>query len=161
MPAEPGQSERCDYEYKRNGTANLFVSVAPQAGWRHVEVTERRTKLDYAERMRDLVDVHFPDADMVRVVLDNLNTHRPAALYEAFAPAEARRVLRRPEWTLTIRLRMPSGFWVEYPVRSLPFVGTMVCHQTSVGVFPRAAFSAPTRPGAMYGIRSISSKLNV
>ena len=109
IPPEPGKPERCDYEYKRNGTANLFVSVAPKAGWRHVEVTERKTKLDFAACMRDLVDVHFPDADVVRVVLDNLSTHRPAALYEAFAPAEARRILRRLELHYTPK----HGSWLN------------------------------------------------
>jgi transposase len=97
LPMAPGNPERVDYEYERNGTANLFLVTEPLTGWRHVDVTDRRTKHDFARQMRDLVDRHFPDATTIRVVLDNLNTHTPAALYEAFAPAEARRVLRKLE----------------------------------------------------------------
>jgi hypothetical protein len=98
LPMAPGRPERCDYEYERRGTANLFLVCQPLTGWRHVDVTDRRTKDDFAHQMRDLVDRHFPDADRIRVVLDNLNTHTPGALYEAFAPAEARRVLRKLEF---------------------------------------------------------------
>jgi hypothetical protein len=98
LPMAPGRPERVDYEYERKGTVNLFLVCQPLAGWRHVEVTERRTKHDFAQQMRELVDRHFPDARTVRVVLDNLNTHTPAALYEAFPPAEARRVLRKLEF---------------------------------------------------------------
>jgi hypothetical protein len=101
LPLEPGSPERFDYEYERRGTANLFLLCQPLAGWRHVEVTERRTKFDFAQQMRALVDRHFPDAERIRVVLDNLNTHTPAALYEAFAPAEARRILRKLEFHST------------------------------------------------------------
>lgn len=101
LPAKPGQPERFDYEYKRNGTRNLFVFFQPLAGQRHVLITERRTKLDYAEAMRCLVDEILPEAEMVVVVQDNLNTHTPAALYEAFAPAEAKRILDRLEFHYT------------------------------------------------------------
>jgi hypothetical protein len=101
LPMAPGRPERVDYEYERNGTANLFLLCQPLRGWRHVDVTERRTKDDFARQMRDLVDRHFPDATVIRVVLDNLNTHTPAALYEAFPPAEARRVLRKLEFHYT------------------------------------------------------------
>jgi hypothetical protein len=101
LPMEPGQPERFDYEYERRGTANLFLLCQPLAGWRHVEVTDRRTKHDFALQMRALVDRHFPDAERIRVVLDNLNTHTPAALYEAFAPAEARRILKKLEFHYT------------------------------------------------------------
>ena len=97
----PGKPERVDYEYERKGTANLFLVTEPLTGWRHVDVTDRRTKHDFAQQMRDLVDRHFPDATKIRVVLDNLNTHTRAALYEAFAPAEARRVLRKLEFHFT------------------------------------------------------------
>jgi len=96
--AEPGLPARYDYEYKRNGTANLFVMVDRHRCWRHVEVTERRTKGDFAKQMRDLVEVHYPKAGKIRVVLDNLCTHKAAALYEAFPAAEARRILRRLEF---------------------------------------------------------------
>jgi hypothetical protein len=101
LPMVPGTPERVDYEYERRGTANLFLVTEPHTGWRHVDVTDRRTKHDFAQQMRDLVDRHFPHATTVRVVLDNLNTHTPAALYEAFAPAEARRLLRELEFHYT------------------------------------------------------------
>jgi hypothetical protein len=95
LPAGPGQVLRYDYEYRRNGTRNLFLFFQPLAGWRHIEVTERRTKLDFAHQMRWLADVAFPDAEYIDVILDNLNTHTYAALYEAFEPAEARRLARK------------------------------------------------------------------
>lgn len=101
LPMQPGQPARCDYEYARNGTANLFLLCQPLGGWRHVEVTDRRTKHDFALQLRALVDRHFPDAELIRVVLDNLNTHTPAALYEAFPPAEARRIVRKLEFHYT------------------------------------------------------------
>jgi transposase len=95
MPAKPGQVQRYDYEYRRNGTRNLFLFFEPLAGRRHIAVTERRTKLDFAHQMRWLVDVAYPDAACIDVVLDNLNTHTYGALYEAFEPAEARRIARK------------------------------------------------------------------
>jgi len=98
VPAQPGQRERYDYEYRRNGTVNLFVTFDPRRGWRNVKVTDRRAAVDYAYCMRELVDVHYPDAACIRVVQDNLSIHKPGALYEAFAPAEARRILRRLEF---------------------------------------------------------------
>lgn len=101
IPMKPGQVRRFDYEYQRNGTANLFVFVDANRSWREVKVTQRRTSLDFAECMRDLVDVHYPDAELIRVVLDNLSTHRAKNLYEAFAPEEARRILRRLEFHYT------------------------------------------------------------
>jgi transposase len=101
IPAEPGHPERVDHEYRRNGTVNLFVTVASGFPWRNVKVTDQRTNVDFAECMRDLVDIHFPLAPKIRVVLDNLNTHKPASLYEAFAPEEARRILRRLEFHFT------------------------------------------------------------
>src|SRR6266850_4192765 len=98
IPPEPGQLERYDYEYRRNGTVNLFVVLDVNRPWRKVKVTERRTAKDYAQCMRELVDVHYPDAECIRVVQDNLSTHTAGALYEAFAPAEARRILQRLEF---------------------------------------------------------------
>jgi transposase len=95
VPAAPGQPERFDYEYRRNGTANLFVFLDAHRPWRAVKVTDRRTGRDFAACMRDLVDVHYPEAKQIRVVLDNLSTHSAGALYEAFPACEARRVLRR------------------------------------------------------------------
>lgn len=100
-PAGPGRPARVDYEYERNGTANLFVVVDPNAGRRHVAVTERRTKADFARQMKALCDDLYPDADRVRVVLDNLNTHTAGALYETFEPAEARRLAAKLEFHYT------------------------------------------------------------
>lgn len=98
LPAQAGQPQRFAYEYERNGTRNLFLFVEPQAGRRHVHVTEHRTKLDFAHAMQWLVDQGYPEADVIRVVLDNLNTHTIASLYEAFEPAEARRIARKLEF---------------------------------------------------------------
>lgn len=103
IPAEPGKPRRVDYEYVRNGTANVFMFLDVHRPWRHAKVTDRRASGDFAECMRELVDVHYPTADLVRVVLDNLSTHTPAALYETFEPAEARRILRRIEFHYTPR----------------------------------------------------------
>lgn len=93
--------ERFDYEYERRGTANVFMLVAPRLGWRQVNVTARRTRVDFAHQMRALVDDYFPQAATIRVGLDNLNTHHPASLYEAFAPEEAKRILDRLEFRHT------------------------------------------------------------
>jgi hypothetical protein len=101
LPTAPGQPKGEDYEYERLGVCSLFVFCEPLSGWRHVEVTDRRTKKDWAERMRDLVDIHFPEAKKIRVVLDNLNTHTGSSLYEAFGPEEARRILERLEFHYT------------------------------------------------------------
>jgi hypothetical protein len=95
LPARPGQAQRFDYEYRREGTCNLFLFFSPDTAWREVKVTQRRTALDFAHCMRELVDVHFPEAEVVRVVLDNLNTHTPASLYQAFPAEEARRITER------------------------------------------------------------------
>jgi len=109
LPAQPGQPERYDYEYVRNGVANLFMFFAPFHNWRHVKVTERRTKADWAYCMRDLVDVYFPDAPCIVVVEDHLNTHNPAALYEVFPPAEAKRILDR----LQLHYTPKHGSWLN------------------------------------------------
>jgi transposase len=101
FPARPGQLERYEYEYRRNGTVNLFVFLDVHRPWRKVKVTERRAAADFAACMRELTDIHFPEAEQIRVVLDNLSTHTPAALYSALPPAEARRVLRRLEFHYT------------------------------------------------------------
>jgi transposase len=101
IPAEPGKLRRYDYEYVRNGTSNVFMFVDVNRPWRHAKVTDRRTAADFADCMRDLVDEHYPDAERIRVVLDNLSTHSPAALYERFPPAEARRILSRLEFHFT------------------------------------------------------------
>jgi hypothetical protein len=99
--AEPGRRTHYDYEYKRNGTANIFVHIDRHRAWRHVEATDRRANADFAHQMRDLVDIHYPDADLIRIVLDNLSTHSPAALYETYPAPEARRILRKLEFHYT------------------------------------------------------------
>ena len=109
LPSKAGRPERYDYEYQRNGTRNLFLFFHPLAGWRHVRVTEQRTKLDFAHCMQYLVDELFPDADKIVLVLDNLNTHTPAALYEAFEPAEAKRIWDRLEFHYTPK----HGSWLN------------------------------------------------
>ena len=101
LPLVPGAPERFDYEYTRHGTCNLFIIVEPFQGWRHLSVTTRRTKREFAQCMAELVDVHFPAAEKIRVVLDNLKTHTPGALYEVLSPAEARRILRKLEFHRT------------------------------------------------------------
>jgi transposase len=101
VPAKPGKVARLDYEYRRNGTANLFLFLDAHRPWRHVKVTEQRTAVDFAHCMRDLVDVHYPNAERIRVVMDNLSTHRPKNLYEVYSPDEARRILRRLEFHYT------------------------------------------------------------
>ena len=108
-PMQSGQPQRYDYEYERLGTANLFMFCEPLAGWRHVKVTAQRTMLDYAQCMKYLVDERYPDVAVVRVVQDNLNTHKPAALYKAFAPAEAHRILQRLEFIYTPK----HGSWLN------------------------------------------------
>jgi hypothetical protein len=100
-PVAPGRPARYDYEYRRDGTCNLFMFFQPLAGWRHVEVTERRTAQDFAHCMKALVDEYFPQAELISVVLDNLNTHTPAALYETFPPAAARRIVRKLDFRYT------------------------------------------------------------
>lgn len=101
LPPRPGQPAREDTEYARAGKANLFLACAPHLGWRQIRVTVQRTGVDFAHALREVVDVHFPEAERIVLVLDNLNTHRPAALYQAFPPAEARRILDRIEWHFT------------------------------------------------------------
>ena len=109
IPAKPGRNQCIDYEYERNGTANLFMLFEPLAGWRHVEVTDRRTKIDFAHVIRDLVDEHHAHAEKIVVVMDNLNTHKLASLYEAFEPAEARRLAER----LEIHYTPKHGNWLD------------------------------------------------
>lgn len=101
VAAKPGQPARVDYEYVRNGTANVFMFLDVHRPWRHAKVTDRRTSKDFAQCMRELVDQHYPKAQCVRVVMDNLSTHTPAALYETFEPTEARRILNRLEFHYT------------------------------------------------------------
>ena len=109
IPAKPGQPVRCDYEYERNGTVNLFMMFAPLEGGRHVEVTDRHTAVDYAKVLKDLSDTHFRKAKKITLVQDNLNIHKPASLYEAFPAAEARRLVERFEWHYTPK----HGSWLN------------------------------------------------
>jgi hypothetical protein len=109
VPVAEGRPARYDYEYQREGTCNLFMFFQPLASWRHVKVTERRTGEDFAHCLQDLVDGHFPDADVIRLVTDQLNTHRPAVLYAVFEPEEARRIARKLEWHYTPK----HGSWLD------------------------------------------------
>ena len=118
IPMQPGQPARYDYEYERNGTASLFMLFAPLEGWRHVKVTERRTAVDYAQVLKELSDVLLPKAEKILLVQDNLNTHTPASLYEAFPPEEARRLAERFEWHYTPK----HGSWLNMAESELAFL---------------------------------------
>ena len=120
IKAKPGRSARHDYEYQRNGTANLFMMFAPLEGWRHVEVTDRHTAIDYAHLLKELSDIHFPQASTIVLVQDNLNIHKPASLYEAFPPAEARRLVERFEWHYTPK----HGSWLDMAESELSVLST-------------------------------------
>ena len=109
VATEPGQRERIDYEYQREGSCTLFLLFQPLQSWRHLTVTAQRTKHDFAEQMRTLVDVHFPKATLISVVLDNLNTHTKASLYEAFEPKEAKRIADKLEFRYTPK----HGSWLN------------------------------------------------
>ncbi len=126
VPAKPGQPARYDCEYERNGTVNLFMLFAPLEGWRHVEITDRHAALDYAQLLKALSDTHFRAASKIVLVQDNLNTHKPASLYEAFPPAEARRLVERFEWHYTPK----HGSWLGYG---------RIRTQRPVGAVPRSA----------------------
>jgi len=118
-PVAPGREARYDYEYQRNGVANLFMIFEPLAGKRRVKVTERRTKKDWAECVRELVDELYPRAERIVLVMDNLNTHTPASLYEAFAPAEAKRLADRLEMHYTPK----HGSWLDMAEIELGILG--------------------------------------
>jgi hypothetical protein len=109
IPAKPGRPARRDYEYERNGTANLFMMFAPLEGWRRVKVTDRHAAVDYAQILKELSDTHFPEADKIVLVQDNLSTHKPASLYETFPAPEARRLVERFEWHYTPK----HGSWLN------------------------------------------------
>lgn len=119
VPMQPGQPARRDYEYERCGTANLFMLFAPLIGWRHVKVTNRRTLVDFAHVLRDLSDVHFPDAEKIVLVMDNLNTHKRSTLYRAFPPDEARRLYERFE----IHHTPKHGSWLNMAECELSVLG--------------------------------------
>jgi uncharacterized small protein (DUF1192 family) len=120
MPAKPGRPTRHDYEYERNGTANLFMLFAPLEGWRHVEVTDRHTAVDYAHLLRAVSDEWFPNVPKIALVQDNLNTHKPASLYEAFPAEEARRLVERFEWHYTPK----HGSWLNMAEIELSVLST-------------------------------------
>ena len=115
----PGREYRYDAEYKRNGVSNLFMLFAPLQGWRHVEVTDRRTKVDWAGVIKELVDEHFPEAKKIILVMDNLNTHTPSSLYEAFSPEEAKRILSK----LEIHYTPKHGSWLNMAEIELSVLG--------------------------------------
>lgn len=109
LPMEKGQPQRVDSEYERHGTCNLFLLFEPLRGWRHIEVTDHRTAVDFAHIIKDLVDVHYPEAERIVLVMDNLNTHTPASLYMAFPPEEAKRLSDKLEIHYTPR----HGSWLD------------------------------------------------
>ena len=109
LPMEPGEPSRYDYQYERNGMCNLFMFFEPLAAWRHIQVTDHRTAVDYAHQMKYLVDIRYPDAIKITVVHDQLNTHVPASLYKAFMPAEAKRILDKLEFHYTPK----HGSWLN------------------------------------------------
>ena len=125
IPAKRGRPARHDYEYERRGTANLFMLFAPLEGWRHVEVTDRHTAVDYAAILKDLSDVHFPTATRIVLVQDNLNTHKPASLYEAYPAPEARRLVERFEWHYTPK----HGSWLDMAETELSVLSTQCLDQ--------------------------------
>jgi hypothetical protein len=120
IPATPGHPARYDYEYERNGTANLFMMFAPLEGWRNVKVTDRHTAIDYAHALKDLSDTYFPNSKKITLVQDNLNTHKPASLYEAFPAEEARRLVERFEWHYTPK----HGSWLDMAESELGALST-------------------------------------
>lgn len=162
--AKPGKTARIDYEYKRNGTANLFVMLDCHQGRRHVKVTPRRTACDFAECMRDLVDVHYPEAEVIRVVLDNLNIHTLASLYRAFTPVEARRIASRLEFHYTPK----HASWlnmVEIEIgvlsrqcldRRIPNIETLV---KEVAAWQKPRNNARTRIEWMFDVQAAREKL--
>ena len=126
LPLAPGRPERRDYEYVRRGTANLFVVVEPLAGWRQVTPTQQRTKVDYAHQLRSLVDEIYPEAEYIRLVQDNLNTHTLASLYAVYPPSEARRIASRFEVHYTPK----HGSWLNMA-------------EIEISVFERGCLSRP------------------
>ena len=118
LPLAPDQPVKEDYEYERNGTANLFMLFEPLSGWRNVKVTERRTKQDWAQLIQEMVDVHYPQAEKIVVVMDNLNTHSPSSLYETFEPSEAYRLAQK----LEIHYTPKHGSWLNMAEIELSFL---------------------------------------
>jgi DDE superfamily endonuclease len=146
LPAMPGHPVRYDYEYRREGSCNLFMFLEPLQGWRHVKVTDRRTAQDFAHCMQDLVDRHFPQATVISVVLDNLNTHTPAALYATFPPAEACRILRKLDFHYTPK----HGSWLNMAEIEFAVVSTQCLDRRlrDQGTVRRAVAAWETRRNA-------------
>ena len=142
-PPRPGAAGSYDYEYERNGVSNLFMLFAPLEGWRRVEVTERRTRLDWAEVVRKLVDEDYADRERIVLVMDNLNTHHPSSLYEAFEPAEARRIAER----LEIHYTPKHGSWLNMA-------------EIEIGVMTGNAWTAASRTEASCGGRQQPGRLS-
>jgi transposase len=164
LPPAPGQPARHDYEYRRNGTANIFVALDAHAPRRYTKVTARRTAVDFAEWLRDLIDVHYAGTERIRLVLDNLSTHTPAALYEAFPAAEARRLLRRLEFhyvpkhaswlnMVEIEIGILSAQCLD---RRIPDMATL---DHEVDAWTRARTAAGARVRWMFGIEQARAKL--
>ena len=133
VPAAPGQLERYDYEYQRNGVRTLFLFFSPLVSWRHIKITEQRTHQDWANCMKDLVDVHFPEATRIRLIQDNLNTHNPVFLYEVFEPIEAKRILDKLEFHFTPK----HGSWlnmaeIEFSVLSRQCLNRRIGNEASL-----------------------------
>lgn len=143
IPAGPGRPRRVDYEYERNGTANIFTFVEPLGGWRQTRVTERRTRVDWAMALRDLVDGRYADAKIIVLIMDNLNTHTLGSLYEAFPPAEARRLAKR----LEIHYTPKHGSWLNIAENELSVLSRQ-CLSRRIGTIEQlksevAAWEAP------------------
>jgi transposase len=172
IPPAPGRPQRCDYEYRRNGTVNLFVFLDAHQPWRRVKVTERRTANDFALCMRDLVDLHFPEAERIRVVLDNLSTHAPGALYTAFPASEARRLLQRLEFHYTpkhaswlnmveieigVLKRQCLDRRIDCPDRLVAEIAAWECRRNQSGARIKWMFSTETARAKMARAYPISS----
>jgi len=129
LPTRPGDVAKYDYEYERNGTSNLFVFFAPLEAWRHIKVTDRRTMIDFAHCMRDLIDIHFPEAEKIVLVMDNLNTHKFASLYEAFPPHRMKPGALSRSWKFTTHPSMAVGsIWLKLnSVFFIDNVSKLVC----------------------------------
>ncbi len=165
IPPQPGRPAKEDYEYKRNGTANVFVLLCPLLGWRHLAVTAKRGYLEFAQLMKALVDVYFPKADVIRVVLDNLNTHVFGALYEAFPAEEARRIAKRLEFHYTPK----HGSWLnmaelEFSVLSRQCLGQRIASAeeltAEIVAWERARNEAQTKIDWTFRVADARKKLH-
>lgn len=164
LPPEPTRPARRDYEYRRNGTANVFMFLDVHQPWRHAKVTEHRTNRDFAECMRELVDVHYPQCARIKVVLDNLSTHSASALYESFPPEEARRILRRLEFHYTPKhaswlnmVEIEIGVLVAQCLdRRIPDMATLIAE---VAAWTRVRNAAGAKVRWMFGVQKAREKL--